>query len=117
MPAFKSNKHSVETGPVVVTAATLKEAYQIVRQDHGPDTVILGSRSITRRKEKGLGHEKMVEVTDRLGHRPRCAGPQRIGVVDTIRGDRPSCFLAVQPAQHQHGEKPPIRRNNVFWYD
>ncbi|MFT5232957.1 MAG: flagellar biosynthesis GTPase FlhF [Candidatus Krumholzibacteriia bacterium] len=70
MPAFKSNKHSVEIGPVVVTASTLKEAYQIVRRNHGPDAVILGSRTITRREEKGLGHEKMVEVTVQSSSEP-----------------------------------------------
>jgi len=63
MPVSRNNKHSVESSPVVVTAATLKEAYQIVRDEHGPDAVILGSKTVTRRQEKGLGHSKMVEVT------------------------------------------------------
>lgn len=63
MPASMNNRHLADSGPVVVTASTLKEAYQIVRQEHGPDAVILGSRTITRRQEKGLGQVKLVEVT------------------------------------------------------
>ncbi|MCB1183737.1 hypothetical protein KDM41_09895 [bacterium] len=49
-----------------MTAATLKDAYRIVRQDYGEDAVILGTRTVNQRQELGLGHERRIEVTVQL---------------------------------------------------
>ncbi len=63
MRSNRNNKPSVDGAPVVVTASTLKEAYKIVRDEYGEDTVILGTRTVNRRHELGLGHERQIEVT------------------------------------------------------
>ena len=48
--------------PVVISAATLKGAYKLVKDEFGEDAIILGSRTVTKRQALGLGHEKVVEV-------------------------------------------------------
>ena len=66
MRSNRNSKPSVDGAPVVVTANTLKDAYKIVRDEYGEDTVILGTRTVNRRHELGLGHERQIEVTVQL---------------------------------------------------
>lgn len=76
----------VDGAPAVVTAGTLKEAYRTVREQYGDDAVIMGTRTVNRRHELGLGHERQVEVTVQLpgtapatlGHRQGAATLERI---------------------------------------
>ncbi len=63
MRSPRNSKPSVDGAPVVVSAPTLKEAYRIVRADYGEDAVILGTRTVNRRQELGLGHDREIEVT------------------------------------------------------
>jgi len=79
MRSSRNSKPSVDGAPAVVTARTLKDAYKIVRDDYGDDAVILGTRTVNRRQEIGLGHDREIEVTvqmpgatvpaEGLGHR------------------------------------------------
>jgi flagellar biosynthesis GTPase FlhF len=79
---------SADGAPVVVAARTLKDAYRIVREEYGEHAEILGTRTVNRRQELGLGHERQVEVTVRmpggpaplpnLGRRPGATALDRI---------------------------------------
>lgn len=73
MRSPRNSKPSVDGAPIVVTARTLKEAYKIVRDDYGEDAVILGTRTVNRRQEQGLGHEREIEVTVQM---PGTSAPQ-----------------------------------------
>jgi flagellar biosynthesis GTPase FlhF len=53
---------SVENGPRVFRATTLKEAYRKVKMILGDQAVILGSRKVTQRQNMGLGQEHLIEV-------------------------------------------------------
>jgi flagellar biosynthesis GTPase FlhF len=58
----KKSKPSAADEPAVVAARTLKDAYRQVHDQFGSDAVILGSRTVVRRQELGLGQERFVEV-------------------------------------------------------
>ncbi|RKZ19712.1 hypothetical protein DRQ50_01470, partial [bacterium] len=51
-----------DEGLVAVKAATLQDAYRRVKKDFGDDAVIVGSRTVTRRQDHGLGRDRYVEV-------------------------------------------------------
>ena len=53
---------SVDGQTTVVTGATLAEAFGRVREKFGSEAKISGSHTRTRRKEQGVGTEKVVEV-------------------------------------------------------
>lgn len=63
MRSLRNSKPSADGAPAVVTARTLKAAYKRVRQEYGPDAVILGTRTVNQRQDFGLGHDRRVEVT------------------------------------------------------
>lgn len=66
MVSSANNRQSASTRDVrenVFYGTTLKEAYRRVENRYGKNVIILGSRKITRRQEKGLGHEELIEVT------------------------------------------------------
>jgi flagellar biosynthesis GTPase FlhF len=48
---------------VVVTGPSLSETFKKVRRAYGPEAVIAGSRTRSRRKDRGYGTEQVVEVT------------------------------------------------------
>lgn len=62
MPANRNSRLSVSGEAAVITAPNLQDAYRRVRREFGGNAVILGTRSVTRRQETGLGREKVVEV-------------------------------------------------------
>ena len=62
MPANRNSRLSVSGEAAVITAPNLQDAYRRVRREFGGNAVILGTRSVTRRQETGLGREKLVEV-------------------------------------------------------
>lgn len=61
--ARNSSRQSVESRENVFYGTTLKEAYRQVEARYGKNVIIVGSRKITRRQEKGLGQEQLIEVT------------------------------------------------------
>jgi hypothetical protein len=62
----------------VVTGPSLSEAFKRVRQEFGPEAVISGSRTRSRRKSSGWGTEKVVEVLVETPGSP-CLPPQGLG--------------------------------------
>lgn len=52
-----------EAGTARVLAATLKEAFREARGLYGDDVRVLDSRTVVRRQERGLGEQRLVEVT------------------------------------------------------
>ena len=62
MEFLRNNTPPVDGRTTVVTGRTLSETYKLVRQEFGPDAVISGSRTNTRRKRSGWGTEQVVEV-------------------------------------------------------
>ena len=62
MDFLRNNTPQVDGNMTVVTGRTLSETFKLVRQEFGPDAVISGSRTNTRRKSSGWGTEQVVEV-------------------------------------------------------
>lgn len=62
MEFLRSSTQPVDGNVTVVTGRTLSETYKLVRQEFGPDAVITGSRTNTRRKSSGWGTEQVIEV-------------------------------------------------------
>lgn len=62
MATGSSSRRAPDDGPVVITAPSLATAHRRIRDRYGDDAVIISTRSITRRHELGLGHERGVEV-------------------------------------------------------
>ena len=62
----------------VVTGPSLSEAFKRVRQEFGPEAVISGSRTRSRRKSSGWGTEKVVEVLVETPGAP-CSQPRGFG--------------------------------------
>lgn len=58
----RNNTQPADGRTSVVTGPTLSETFKLVRQEFGPDAVIAGSRTNTRRKSNGWGTEQVVEV-------------------------------------------------------
>lgn len=79
MRSRRNSSQPVDGTPAVVTAGTLKEAYKTVREQYGEDAVILGTRTVNRRHELGLGHERQVEVTVQLPGAAPTPAPAALG--------------------------------------
>ncbi len=62
MEFLRNNTPPVDGQVTVVTGRTLGETFKLVRQEFGPDAVISGSRTNTRRKSNGWGTEQVFEV-------------------------------------------------------
>jgi len=62
MEFLRNNTPPADGNVTVVTGRTLSETFKLVRQEFGPDAVISGSRTNTRRKSSGWGTEQVVEV-------------------------------------------------------
>ncbi len=68
MEFHRNSTPPVDGGTAVVTGPTLSEAFKRVRQEFGPEAVISGSRTRSRRKGKGLETEKVFEVLVETGN-------------------------------------------------
>jgi len=62
MEFHRNRTPSVDGRTTVVTGPTLSEAFRRVRQEFGPDAVIAGSRTRSRRRSSGWGSDSVVEV-------------------------------------------------------
>jgi len=62
MEFLRNNTPRGENKTTVVTGSSLSDAYRKVRLEFGPDAVISGSRSRTRRKDNGWGSEQVIDV-------------------------------------------------------
>ena len=67
MEFHRNSMPPVDGRTTVVTGSTLSEAFRNVRQEFGPDAVISGSRSRSRRKSSGWGTEQVIEVMVETG--------------------------------------------------
>ena len=76
MEFHRNNTPQADDRWAVVTGPTLSETFKRVRREFGPEAVISGSRSRTRRRDHGYGTEQVVEVT-----------VDRNGNMDTPRGE------------------------------
>ena len=89
-----NSRQSVDGAPVVVTARTLKDAYKIVREEYGEDAQILGTRTVNRRQELGLGHDRQIEVTVQMPGTtppPRSLGSRRgLAVMNRVLDEAPA---------------------------
>lgn len=63
MASSRNNRQPASEQVNVFYGSTLKDAYRQVEKKYGKEVIILGSRRIVRRQEKGLGQEHLVEVT------------------------------------------------------
>ncbi|MFN2370536.1 MAG: hypothetical protein ABR506_05195 [Candidatus Krumholzibacteriia bacterium] len=64
--ASSSPSRQPSDGVVVVAAPSLQDAYRRIRRDYGDQAEIVDSRTVSRREARGLGRERLVEVTIRL---------------------------------------------------
>ncbi len=76
-------------GVVVVAAPSLQDAYRRIKRDYGDQAEVLDSRNVSRREARGLGRERLVEVTIRVPgaprpSRPAAAVPGSAGVGDLL---------------------------------
>ncbi len=86
MEFHRNSTPPVDSQTTVVTGTTLSEAYKNVRQEFGPDAVISGSRSRSRRKSSGWGSEQVIEVTVETGDSiPRETGKYTDDLTGEIR--------------------------------
>ena len=67
MEYLRNNTPQADAGRVVVTGATLGEAFKNVRARFGPNAVIAGSRTRTYPDQEGRAAAPMVEVTVAIG--------------------------------------------------
>ena len=67
MEFHRNSTPPADGGTSVVTGPTLSEAFKRVRQEFGPEAVISGSRTRSRRKSNGWGTEKVIEVLVETG--------------------------------------------------
>ncbi len=70
MEFHRNSTPPVDGKTTVVTGATLSEAFKNVRREFGPEAVISGSRSRSRRKSNGWGTEQVIEVMVESGDAP-----------------------------------------------
>jgi hypothetical protein len=81
MEFHRNNTLPADDATAVVTGSSLSEAFKRVRQEFGPEAVIAGSRSRSRRKSQGWGTDTVVEVlvetsgTTGRPLRPTCESP------------------------------------------
>ena len=89
MEFLRNNTPPVDGQVTVVTGRTLSETFKLVRQEFGPDAVISGSRTSTRRKSSGWGTEQVFEVLvenpDAPPGRTEEESPSGDSVTDDIR--------------------------------
>lgn len=84
MDFLRNNTPQVDGNMTVVTGRTLSETFKLVRQEFGPDAVISGSRTNTRRKSSGWGTEQVVEVlvetpgSSAAETKPSCTDPDQV---------------------------------------
>jgi flagellar biosynthesis GTPase FlhF len=81
MEFHRNSTPPVDGQTTVVTGSTLSEAFRNVRQEFGPDAVISGSRSRSRRKSSGWGTEQVIEVMVETGDAPARDTEQFTGVL------------------------------------
>lgn len=93
MPASRNYRPSADAQTAVVTAPNLKDAYRRVRREFGGNAVILGTRSLTRRQDGGLGRERVVEVI--------VQGPQGAGAA---AAGRPGSGAPARPSVHRDAD-------------
>ena len=67
MEFHRNSTPPVDGHTTVVTGSTLSEAFRNVHQEFGPEAVISGSRSRSRRKSSGWGTEQVIEVMVETG--------------------------------------------------
>ena len=75
-------------GIVAVAAVTLQEAYRRVKREYGDEAVIVGSRSVSRREDRGLGQSRFVEVLVQTGN--------PVPVTTPVAGGRAPAGLAAE---------------------
>lgn len=75
--ASSSPSRQPSDGVVVVAAPSLQDAYRRIRREYGDQTEVLDSRTVSRREARGLGRERLVEVTVRLPGARRGPDPAR----------------------------------------
>ncbi len=62
MEFLRNSTQPVDGHTTVVTGSTLSEAFKNVRREFGPEAVISGSRTRSRRRRSGWGTEQVIEV-------------------------------------------------------
>lgn len=95
----------------VVTGPSLSEAFKRVRQEFGPDAVISGSRTVSRRKSSGWGSQQMIEVlVETPGSLPKSVGSGPEDLTEEIRDEverlellvQDICRTEVAPTEDEH---------------
>ena len=89
MEFHKNSMPQADNSTAVVTGSSLSDAFKRVRQEFGPEAVIAGSRSRSRRQSRGWGTDTVVEVlvetSGTPGRSPRPTGEPPADLTREIR--------------------------------